>query len=170
MVELGQPLHSYDLSRLDGEIVVRWGRASEKLTLLDGRDIDLTEDALVIADRSGPIGLAGIMGGNTTAVGPDTVDIFLEAAYFSPDAVAGRARRYGLHTDASMRFERGVDPEGQVRAIERATALLMQIAGGEPGPITETASPDQLPLSRPIRLRGARLAALLGYYPITSPS
>ncbi|NNC65651.1 MAG: phenylalanine--tRNA ligase subunit beta, partial [Gammaproteobacteria bacterium] len=162
MLELGQPLHGYDLGKLDGEIIVRHAKAGEKLALLDAREIELDEDLVVISDRSGPIGLAGIMGGLSTAVDDSTLDVFFEAAYFSPAAVSGRARRFGLHTDASMRFERGVDPTQQTRAIERATALLMEIAGGEPGPVVEVVAAAGLPNVEPITLRGERLGAVLG--------
>src|SRR5690606_1273814 len=132
MLELGQPLHAYDLRKLAGRIVVRRAKAGERLTLLDGATRELDPDVLVIADDSGAIGMAGIMGGASTAVDDTTTDIFLESAYFSPEVIAGRARRYGLHTDASVRFERGVDPQGQARAVERATRLLLEIAGGQP--------------------------------------
>ena len=162
MLELGQPLHGYDLGKLDGEILVRHAHADEQLTLLDGREIELDEDLVVISDRSGAVGLAGIMGGLSTAVDESTVDVFLEAAFFPPAAVSGRARRFGLHTDASMRFERGVDPLQQSRAIERATTLLMEIAGGEPGPVVEVVAADALPSVEPITLRGERLGAVLG--------
>lgn len=162
MLELGQPLHSYDERKIDTRIVVRLARKGEKLTLLDGREINLDADVMVIADKAGAIGLAGIMGGQRTAVDAKTQDIFLEAAYFSPPAIAGRARRFGLHTDASMRFERGVDPEHQARAIERATELLLDIVGGEPGPCVETKLPEHLAANKPILLRHERLQALLG--------
>jgi len=162
MLELGQPLHSYDLGRLNGQIVVRHAQPKEKLRLLDGREIELADDVVVISDRSGAIGLAGIMGGESTAVGEATTDIFLEAAYFPPAALSGRARRFGLHTDASLRFERGVDPAEQARAIERATALLLDIAGGDPGPVTETVNTDALPRVPAITLRSERLAGVLG--------
>ena len=162
MLELGQPLHSYDEQKLDTGIVVRLARKAEKLTLLDGREISLDPDGMVIADSSGAIGLAGIMGGNSTAVDAQTQDIFLEAAYFSPTAMAGRARRLGLQTDASMRFERGVDPEHQTRAIERATALLLEIVGGEPGPLVETKLSEHLAANEPILLRHERLQGILG--------
>ncbi|MDP9200018.1 MAG: phenylalanine--tRNA ligase subunit beta [Pseudomonadota bacterium] len=162
MLELGQPLHAYDLRRLDSQIEVRHARADERLTLLDGREIVLEADLLVIADQSGPVGLAGIMGGEKSGIASDTTAIFLEAAYFPPATVAGRARRYHLLTDASQRFERGVDPCGQERAIERATQLLMSIAGGKPGPtiVTET---EPRPQSRPsVPLRPRQAARLLG--------
>jgi len=162
MLELGQPLHSYDEQKLDTGIVVRLARKAENLTLLDGREVNLDPDMMVIADSSGAIGLAGIMGGQSTAVDAQTQDIFLEAAYFSPPAMAGRARRLGLQTDASMRFERGVDPELQARAIERATALLVEIVGGEPGPLIENKLPEHLVANEPILLRHERLQAILG--------
>jgi len=162
MLELGQPLHSYDERKIDTGIVVRLARKGEKLTLLDGREINLEADVMVIADKAGAIGLAGIMGGQRTAVDAKTQDIFLEAAYFSPPAIAGRPRRFGLHTDASMRFERGVDPEHQARAIERATELLLDIVGGESGPCVETKLPEHLAANEPILLRHERLQAILG--------
>ncbi len=162
MLELGQPLHSYDEQKLDTGIVVRLARQAETLTLLDGREISLEPDVMVIADDSGAIGLAGIMGGNSTAVDAQTQNVFLEAAYFSPPAMAGRARRFGLHTDASVRFERGVDPEHQARAIERATALLLDIVGGEPGPLVETKLTEHLTANEPILLRHERLQTILG--------
>ena len=140
MLELGQPLHAYDLDKLSERIEARFARPGESLLLLDGKNIDLREDVLVIADARGPVGLAGIMGGQSTAVSAATTSIFLESAFFTPQAIAGRARRYGLHTDASLRFERGVDPTGQARAIERATELLVEICGGarRASSVTET--------------------------------
>jgi len=162
MLELGQPLHSYDVRKLDSGIVVRLARPGEKLILLNGREIDLEPDVMVIADGSGTIGLAGVMGGASSAVDGQTQDIFLEAAYFSPSAMAGRARRFGVHTDASMRFERGVDPEHQARAIERATALLIEITGGEAGPLTETTLTEHLVSNEAIPLRHDRLQSILG--------
>ncbi|MCC5870603.1 MAG: phenylalanine--tRNA ligase subunit beta, partial [Gammaproteobacteria bacterium] len=162
MLELGQPLHGYDLGQLSGAISVRMAEAAERLTLLDGREIALEPDMLVIADDSGAIGLAGIMGGQSTAVSAETRDVLLEAAWFAPSAIAGRARRLGLHTDASLRFERGVDPEGPSRAIERATALLVEIAGGTPGPVNLVEAAAHLPARQPVSLRAARLAKVLG--------
>jgi phenylalanyl-tRNA synthetase beta chain len=162
MLEYGQPLHAYRLDRLTGGIDVRLARSGETLTLLDERELTLDNDTLVIADGSGAIGLAGIMGGLSTAVDATTEDIFLESAYFSPVALQGRARRYGLHTDASVRFERGVDPSGQERAIERATALLLEIAGGQAGPVVLAEDASKLPVPVPIELRSARLRRLLG--------
>lgn len=162
MLELGQPLHAYDLEKLSGRIVPRMAERGETLELLDGRSIELDTDVLVIADDSGPVGLAGIMGGAGTAVTAETVDVFLEAAFFAPAAIAGRARRYGLHTDASVRFERGVDPTGQARGIELATALLGEIAGGRPGPVVVAERPENLPKRHPIPLSPERVEALLG--------
>ncbi len=162
MLEFGQPLHGYDLRKIDGGVVARWGRADESLELLDGRSIDIADDMVVIADDAGPIGLAGIMGGASTAVDESTTDVFLEAAFFPPAAIAGRARRFGMQTDASMRFERGVDPDGQARAIERATALLIDIAGGSAGPLIDVFEPSHLPSATTISLRSERIASLLG--------
>lgn len=162
MLELGQPLHGYDLRKLQGGITARFANDGEQLTLLDGTCVTPESDVLVIADDSGAIGLAGIMGGAGTAVSESTCDVFLEAAFFSPYAILGRPRRFGLHTDASLRFERGVDPAQQRRAIERATALLLDIAGGEPGPVVEEVAADELPAREPIPLRLQRLNAILG--------
>ena len=162
MLELGQPLHAYRLDRLSGRIVVRSAKPGEPLTLLDGSEIELDKDTLVIADESGAIGLAGIMGGDGTAVDENTEHVFLESAFFAPEGIHGRARRYGLQTDASTRFERGVDPGGQERAIERATELLMSIAGGEAGPVQVAESIPDVPKPVPVRLRQARLEKLLG--------
>jgi phenylalanyl-tRNA synthetase beta chain len=162
MLELGQPMHAFDFDKLRGAIVVRMARAGERLTLLDGREVDLAPDMLVIADESGPTALAGVMGGLASAVSADTQTIFFEAAYFTPTAIAGRARALGLQTDASYRFERGVDPMLNVRAIERATALLREIAGGEPGPISLGISEQDIPARPIIWLRRERLALLLG--------
>ena len=162
MLELGQPLHGYDLNALRGGISVRFAEDGEPLVLLDGNGVTLQSDVLVIADESGVIGLAGIMGGQGTAVSDTTRDVFLEAAFFSPESIAGRPRRFGLHTDASLRFERGVDPVHQQRAIERATSLLLDIAGGEPGPAVEALVADELPVRNPVSLRLERLNAILG--------
>jgi phenylalanyl-tRNA synthetase beta chain len=162
MLELGQPLHSYDLEKLNEKITVRLARDREKLSLLDGREVDLEDDVMVIADGSGAIGLAGIMGGSSTGVTDETTDVFLESAFFTPDAMAGRARKFGLHTDASMRFERGVDPEQQSRAIERATELLVDIVGGNAGPLNESTLQEHLHQMPVIALRHERLQSVLG--------
>ena len=162
MLELGQPLHAYDFSLLQGPIRPRLARSGEKVTLLDDKEVELNDRTLVITDDSGPIGLAGIMGGLSTAVTDKTTDVFLEAAFWPQSFMAGRARAYGIHTDASLRFERGVDPEGQGRAIERATQLLLQIAGGAAGPLVMESAREHLPVRKSIVLRSQRLARLLG--------
>ncbi len=162
MLELGQPLHAYDLALVRGPIQPRLAKRGERVTLLDEKEVSVNSDTLVIADNSGPIGLAGIMGGLSTAVSEKTVDVFFEAAFWPQEFMAGRARSYGLHTDASLRFERGVDPEGQVRAVERATALLLGAAGGRAGPLVHHVDPKFLPKREPVTLRRKRLAQLLG--------
>ena len=162
MLELGQPMHAYDLAKLEGRVEARLAHTGEKLTLLDGREVALADDMLVIADARGAVGLAGVMGGQATAVSETTDSIFLESAFFAPAAIAGRARRVGLHTDASLRFERGVDPAGQVRAIERATELLLAICGGQAGPVADVKDRAGLPKRAPVTLRRERLHAVLG--------
>jgi phenylalanyl-tRNA synthetase beta chain len=162
MLELGQPLHAYDCSLLQGPIRPRLAKSGEKVTLLDEKEVELNEDTLIITDDSGPIGIAGIMGGLSTAVTDKTTDVFFEAAFWPQDFMAGRARAYGMHTDASIRFERGVDPAGQGRAIERATELLLQIAGGDAGPLVDESIEEYLPTRTDISLRKQRLTRLLG--------
>jgi phenylalanyl-tRNA synthetase beta chain len=162
MLELGQPMHGFDLALIDRHLEVRMARPGEHLVLLDGQEIALRGDTLVIADASGPAAMAGIMGGEHSGVGAQTRDILLESAFFSPIAISGRPRAYGLNTDSSHRFERGVDPELQVRAIERAARLLLDIAGGRPGPVMDVTSPDHLPAPRPIGLRRSRIKRVLG--------
>ncbi|PAU79147.1 phenylalanine--tRNA ligase subunit beta [Halomonas salipaludis] len=162
MLELGQPLHAFDLANLDTRIEVRRARPGERLTLLDGQDIALRDDTLVIADAKGALAIAGVMGGELSGVSAATQDIFLESAFFSQLAVAGQARSYGLHTDASHRFERGVDPALTARAAERATQLLLEIVGGEAGPLVEVASAAHLPGERQVALRAERLEQVLG--------
>jgi phenylalanyl-tRNA synthetase beta chain len=162
MLELGQPMHAYDLRRLEGGISVRFAADGETLELLDGSMIALAPDVLVIADAAAPVGLAGVMGGLKSGIADDTTDVFLEAAWFHPDAIAGRGRRFGLQTDASQRFERGVDPEGVVRALERATRLLVDIAGGSPGPVVIQETPASLPVRAHIRLRARQIERLIG--------
>jgi phenylalanyl-tRNA synthetase beta chain len=161
MMDLGQPLHAYDLARLTRAIEVRAAKPGERLTLLDDKEYVLDPDYLVIADGSGAVGLAGIMGGRATAISPSTTDVLLEAAHFMPAAIAGRARRLGLLTDAAQRFERGVDPTLPPAALERATALLLEIAGGQPGPVHVTRS-DAHPPEAWVSLRRDRLTRLLG--------
>jgi phenylalanyl-tRNA synthetase beta chain len=162
LLELGQPMHAFDLDRLAGGIEVRMARAGERLALLNGETIDVRDDSLVIADGRRPIALAGIMGGSETAVAGATANILLESAFFAPAAISGRARAYGLHTDSSHRFERGVDPRLQSSAIERATELLCDITGGEPGPVVEAAAEEYLPSPRRLCLRRQRLPRVLG--------
>jgi phenylalanyl-tRNA synthetase beta chain len=162
MLELGQPMHAYDLAGLKQGIRVRLARAGEELTLLDGKTIKADPDVLLITDGEGPVGLAGIMGGLRTAVQPETQDVFFESAYFAPEAVQGRGRRLGLLTDASQRFERGVDPTQQARAIARAISLLKPIAGGTPADIVVTESARHIPKRAAVRLRAAQLKRLLG--------
>ncbi|MFI0471424.1 phenylalanine--tRNA ligase subunit beta [Halomonas sp. HMF6819] len=161
MLELGQPLHAFDLDNLSEGIQVRMAQEGERLTLLDGQDIALRPDTLVIADGTGPLAMAGVMGGESSGVSATTRTLFLEAAYFTQLAVAGQARSYGLHTDASHRFERGVDPSLTAQAIERATRLLIDICGGQAGPVCETQSEAGLPQARRITLREARLKQAL---------
>jgi len=160
MLELGRPLHVYDLDKLAGGIEVRFGRKGERLKLLNEQVVEVDETVLCITDRSGPIGLAGLMGGDSTKAGPATRNIFLESAFFFPDAVAGRARRYNLTSDAAHRFERGVDFDNNVRGIERATGLILEICGGEPGPTVDTVA--TLPVRRPVRMRAARAHKVIG--------
>ncbi len=162
MLELGQPMHAYDLGKLRGEIRVRLAHDGERITLLDGKTIEVSPDVLLITDRDGPVGLAGIMGGERTSVSPETVDVFFEVAYFPPEAIAGRSRRWGMLTDASQRYERGVDPTQQQRAAERAVALLLSITGGRPGPVCVTQSAEHQPRRFPVALRRSRLKRLLG--------
>jgi phenylalanyl-tRNA synthetase beta chain len=162
MLELGQPLHAYDLAKLDGPIRPRFAKQGENVKLLDEKEVSPNVDTLVISDNSGAIGLAGIMGGLSTAVTDSTTDIFLEAAFWPPEFIAGRARSYGMHTDASLRFERGVDPQGQGRAVERATGLLLDICGGKAGPLRLQTASEFLPAPASIRLRRDKMSNLLG--------
>ncbi|MFO1474189.1 MAG: phenylalanine--tRNA ligase subunit beta [Lysobacterales bacterium] len=162
MLELGQPMHAYDRDLLKGPVSVRAARDGETLGLLNGDQAALDPRFLVVADAGRAIGLAGIMGGEDTKVGDATRNVFLEAAHFAPSAIIGRGRKLGLHTDAAHRFERGVDPELPRIAIEQATRLVVEIAGGAPGPVVEAVLPEHLPQPRPIRLRRERLARVLG--------
>ena len=161
LLELGQPMHAFDLSKIDGDIVVRMGR-DETLKLLDSSAVAVDKTTLVITDQSKVLAMAGIMGGDESSVGNGTSDILFESAWFNPLAIAGKARNYGKHTDSSHRFERGVDSELQVSAIERATALMLDICGGNPGPVSVTESAKHLPTPATIRLRDERLAQQLG--------
>ncbi len=162
LLELGQPMHAFDLAQLSGGITVRSAEAGEKLVLLDGKELELSEDTLLITDEKGPVALAGIMGGEKSGVQEDTADLFLECAFFAPLTIAGKARSYGLHTDSSHRYERGVDPQLQHRAMERATQLLIDIVGGKAGPVQEVVDEAQLPVARNITLRAERLQRMLG--------
>ena len=162
MLELGQPMHAFDLSKLQEQILVRHAQRGERLKLLDGSEIALEIGTLVIADKSRPLALAGIMGGVDSAVSADTVNLFLESAYFDPNAIAPRARRLGLQTESSQRFERGVDPALQRRALQRATALLHDIVGGRPGPVVEQTARKHMKRPAPIRLRASRVLQILG--------
>lgn len=162
MLELGQPMHAYDLGTLQGSIGVRRSRAGEQLKLLDGRDAALDDSFLVITDADRPVGLAGLMGGWDTRVTDDTTAVFLEAAHFAPAAIMGRGRKLGLHTDAGHRFERGVDPALPRTAIEYATGLVLDLAGGTPAPVTEAVNAADLPVAAVITLRRARIQRVLG--------
>jgi phenylalanyl-tRNA synthetase beta chain len=162
LLELGQPLHVFDAQKLHGDIHVRYARNGETLELLNAQTITLADNHLVIADDKHPLALAGVMGGNDSAVNENTQTVFLECAFFAPLAIAGKARHFGLHTDSSHRFERGVDFELQHRAIERATQLILDICGGNAGEITNISSQADLPKREPIVLREAKLTQILG--------
>ncbi len=163
LLELGQPMHAFDLEKLQGNIQVRMAEQNEKITLLDEQEIKLKDNTLVIADDSGAIAIAGIMGGLSTAVSETTQHIFFESAFFHPISIAGRARSYGLHTDSSHRFERGVDYAGAKAALERATALLLEISGGEPGPTVVYELEEHIPQTRNVTLQKARIESGLGF-------
>ncbi len=162
MLELGQPMHAFDLDKLHGAIHVRHAAENESLELLDGKRINLEPGSLLIADEHQPLALAGIMGGLSSAVSNATRHLFLESAWFRPEMISVRARSHGLQTDSSQRFERGVDPELPARAMERATALLLGIVGGKPGPVTEQTARRHLPRVTPVPLRADRIQRLLG--------
>lgn len=162
LLELGHPMHAFDHDKLHGDIVVRLASENEKLTLLDGNKVELKSNTLVIADEQKALAMAGIFGGVDSGVTQSSQNIFLESAFFAPDAMMGKARQYGLHTDASHRYERGVDPQLQRVAMERATALLLDIVGGEAGPITEGVSTEHLPSDKKVELRKLRLTRVLG--------
>lgn len=162
LIELGQPMHAFDLSKIEGGIRVRMAAEGEALTLLDGQEVKLKADTLVIADHAKPLAMAGIMGGEHSGVSETTQDLLLEAAFFGQLAIAGRARHYGLHTDSSHRFERGVDYNLARTAMERATGLLLEICGGQAGPIVEVSSEAHLPKAATIHLRRARIERVLG--------
>ena len=162
MLELGQPLHAFDDAELAGAIHVRYPQAGEQLLLLNEQTVAPTADTALIADEQKPLALAGIMGGEHSGIGDQTTDLFLESAFFAPDAIAGKARALGFSSDASYRYERGVDFELQRSAIERATQLIVDICGGRPGPVVEAVAPEHLPQRPPVRLRMARATRVLG--------
>ena len=162
MLEVGQPLHAYDDRLLDGAVVVRFARDGEKLTLLNGQVLDLAADLLLVADETKPLGLAGIMGGEHSGIAGDTTRVYLEGAFWSPAVIQGKMRRLGFASDAGYRFERGVDFDGCVRAVERATQLIVEICGGRAGPLTDAVATADLPRRDPVRVRAARVARLLG--------
>ena len=163
MLELGQPLHAFDLKNVQKGIVVRRSKSTDKLTMLDGQELEFKDEGtLLITDGETPLAIAGVMGGEVSGIQADTQDVFLECAYFAPDAIMGTARQFGFQTDASHRFERGVDPELQERAIERASELLVEIAQGRPGPITIAESREHVPDSKSVNLDRSRLALLVG--------
>ncbi|MDP0588610.1 MAG: phenylalanine--tRNA ligase subunit beta [Candidatus Endonucleobacter bathymodioli] len=162
MLELGQPMHGFDLAKLDGQIQVRMAEIGEKLLLLDGQEITLNDSTLVITDEQKVLAVAGVIGGRASGVSTETQDIFLESAFFDPVTISGKARSYGLHTESSHRFERGVDFQLQDNAIERATALILNICGGKPGPVINVVNKEYLPERRDVRLRSSKAAALLG--------
>ncbi|EOY5404505.1 phenylalanine--tRNA ligase subunit beta [Cronobacter sakazakii] len=164
LLELGQPMHAFDLDRIDGGIVVRMAKEGETLTLLDGNEATLNADTLVIADHQKALAMGGIFGGEHSGVNGETRNVLLECAFFSPLAITGRARRHGLHTDASHRYERGVDPQLQFKAMERATRLLLDICGGEAGPVIDVTSETHLPTRATITLRRSKLDRLIGHH------
>lgn len=163
LMELGQPMHAFDLSKIEGTVHVRQATQQEKLQLLNDQEVELQEDIMVIADDQKALAIAGIMGGLASSVTDDTTDIFLESAFFAPLAIAGRARRFGLHTDSSQRYERGVDFELPLIAMNRASQLIQELAGGEFGPITVAEKTDLLPKREAIELKQAQIDQLLGY-------
>lgn len=163
LLEQGQPMHAFDLAKIDGGIVVRLAEQGEKLTLLDGTEAELNADTLVVADHNKALAIAGIFGGEGSGVSSETKDVLLECAFFAPDHIRGRARSYGLHTDSSMRFERGVDYALQASAMERATELLVEICGGEVAPVVAVESETDLPTPNTVTLRRTKLDNLLGH-------
>ncbi|CAI3147688.1 Phenylalanine--tRNA ligase beta subunit [Acinetobacter calcoaceticus] len=163
LMELGQPMHAFDFSKIEGTVHVRQATQQEKLQLLNDQEVELQEDIMVIADDQKALAIAGIMGGLASSVTDDTTDIFLESAFFAPLAIAGRARRFGLHTDSSQRYERGVDFELPLIAMNRASQLIQELAGGEFGPITVAEKTDLLPKREAIELKQVQVDQLLGY-------
>ncbi|MBC9130331.1 phenylalanine--tRNA ligase subunit beta [Frischella sp. Ac13] len=162
LIELGHPMHAFDLDKIEGGITVRYAHPQEKLILLDGNEIEIKDNTLVIADDKKTLALAGIFGGKESGVSPESKNVLLEAAFFSPVTIAGKARQYGLHTDASHRYERGVDPSLQHIAMERATELLLSICGGSAGPITDVTDHNALPKPAVITLTRQKIDRLIG--------
>lgn len=162
MLELGQPMHAFDHAKIEQGLEVRFAKNHEKLQLLNGQEVELSKETLVIADGHQPLAIAGIMGGVLSSVTETTTAIVLESAFFEPIALMGKARHYGLHTDSSHRFERGVDAELPHQAMHRASELLLEIVGGKAGPVIEQVSEQHLPEHLPIILRRERIATLLG--------
>ncbi len=165
MLELGQPLHAFDLDKLNGSIIVRFAKDSEKITLLDDQEIKLNDETLIIADKKNPLAIAGVMGGKDSGVLEDTTNIFLECAYFEPIGVRLSARKYNIHTESSHRFERTVDPTLQEYAMDRATGLILEIAGGNVGEIIKIEDSEYIPEQREIVLRKSRIEQILGIVP-----
>lgn len=163
LIELGQPMHAFDKAKLNGDIAVRQATNKESLVLLDGQEVIVDEQYLVIADDKQALALAGIIGGESSAVSSETKDIVLEAAFFVPEKIAGKARELGLHTDSSHRFERGVDAKNQVRAIERATQLLLEIVGGEAGPVVHVTESSHTDEPKTLVLRQSQIKRVLGF-------
>ncbi|WP_286272717.1 phenylalanine--tRNA ligase subunit beta [Thalassotalea hakodatensis] len=164
LLEQGHPMHAFDLDTIEGGIDVRYAKLDEKLTTLDENEVTLNEQTLVIADDNKALAIAGIFGGLHSGVTGNTKDIFLESAFFAPLAILGKARQYGLHTDASHRYERGIDPELQHQAMERATGLLLDIVGGEAGPVVEAVASEYLPKVKQIALRRSKLDSRIGHH------
>ncbi|MCX2957486.1 phenylalanine--tRNA ligase subunit beta [Serratia symbiotica] len=163
LLELGQPMHAFDLNRIEGGIVVRMAEEGEALTLVDGNEVKLNADTLVIADHHKALAMGGIFGGEYSGINDETQDVLLECAFFNPLSITGRARRQGLHTDASHRYERGVDPAIQYQAMERATRLLIDICGGQAGPVIDITDENELPKRATIQLHREKLDRLLGH-------
>ncbi|WP_334328126.1 phenylalanine--tRNA ligase subunit beta [Gilliamella apicola] len=163
LLELGHPMHAFDLDQIEKGIIVRYAHQDEEMTLLNGNEVKLNDNTLVIADHKKVLAIAGIMGGEKSSVTQSTKDIFLEAAFFAPLAITGKAREYGLHTEASHRYERGVDPALQFVAMERATQLLVDICGGEVGPVIEVTNQNELPSQATIKLRRNKIDRIIGY-------
>ncbi|MFT4966075.1 MAG: phenylalanyl-tRNA synthetase beta chain [Colwellia sp.] len=164
LLELGHPMHAFDLAKIEGNINVRFANKDEKLTLLDENEVTLKESTLVIADEQKALAMAGIFGGLESGVTNTTTDIFLESAFFAPLAILGKARQYGLHTDSSHRYERGIDPTLQHDAMERATELLLTIVGGQAGPVVEAKSDANIPPTKDVSLRRKMLDSRIGHH------